>query len=77
MAEPAVQQPLRFLKKREVCEKIGRGKTSLDTLMKNDPTFPKPIKDGKGRSCVNYWYEHEVDQWMAEWARKRRPERDD
>lgn len=53
MAEPAIQQPLRFLKSREVCEKIGRGRTSLDKLVKEDESFLKPTKDGEGRSCVN------------------------
>lgn len=76
MAEPAIQRPLRFLKSREVCQKIGRGRSSLDTLRKTDPDFPQPIADGEGRSAVLYWYEHEIEDWMARWASQRRPEDD-
>lgn len=68
----AEQRPLRFLRSREVCEKIGRSRTSLDTLRKTDPSFPEPIPDGEGRAAVLYWYEHEIEAWMLRFAEARR-----
>lgn len=66
------EQPLRFLKAARVCDKIDRSRNSLYDLMEKDPTFPRPIKDGVGRSSVNYWYEHEIEEWMQHWAEARR-----
>ncbi len=66
------EQPLRFLKSARVCDKIDRSRNALYDLLERDPTFPRPIKDGQGRASVNYWYEHEIEAWMAQWAEARR-----
>ena len=72
MTDAATHQPLRFLRTREVCEKIGRSRSSLENLMAKDANFPRPMKDGAGRSSLNYWYEHEVEAWMNQWAIQQR-----
>lgn len=72
MTDATTTQPLRFLRTREVCEKIGRSRSSLEKLMARDPDFPRPIKDGENRSSLNYWYEHEVEAWMSQWAMQQR-----
>ncbi|MGR4068263.1 helix-turn-helix transcriptional regulator [Billgrantia sp. C5P2] len=66
------QRPLRFLKTREVCEKIACSKAKLYELREQDETFPKPFKDGAARSSQNYWFEHEIEEWMQRWAEARR-----
>ena len=35
---------LNQLRPEQVCERLGCGKTQLYKLVKNDPTFPKPIQ---------------------------------
>ncbi|MBR9756283.1 AlpA family phage regulatory protein [Cobetia sp. 4B] len=73
MTDTATHRPLRFLRTREVCEKIGRSRSSLEKLLVKDPDFPRPIKDGIGRASTNYWYEHEIEAWMSQWAMQLRP----
>ncbi|MDL4862001.1 pyocin activator PrtN family protein [Halomonas elongata] len=66
------QRPLRFLKKKDVCAKIGRSRSSVDNLRKTDPSFPEPIQDGSGSGAILYWYEHEVETWMRQWSEAHR-----
>ncbi|PXX95001.1 helix-turn-helix transcriptional regulator [Halomonas sp. LBP4] len=64
------QSPLVFLRTRDVCKKIGRERSALFALMEQDPTFPRPFKDGNTRQAPNYWLEHEVEAWMREWMKR-------
>jgi predicted DNA-binding transcriptional regulator AlpA len=52
---------MRFLTKRNVCEKIAVSRATLDRL-KADPKFPKRVQRG-GRV---YWPEDEIHAWMLE-----------
>ncbi|WP_374708156.1 helix-turn-helix transcriptional regulator [Salinicola avicenniae] len=56
--------PLRFLKARDVCDKIAVSRSRLYELMTEDPEFPRPFKDGESRQALNYWVEHELEAWM-------------
>jgi predicted DNA-binding transcriptional regulator AlpA len=53
---------IRFIGLKELKRKADRGTTTIYTLRKTDPKFPKPIKFG-GK---NAWLEHEVDAWILE-----------
>ncbi len=63
-AQTTEQQPLRFLRARDVCDKIAVSRSRLYELMNDDPEFPKPFKDGDSRQAPNYWLEHELEAWM-------------
>ncbi|OLO05235.1 helix-turn-helix transcriptional regulator [Salinicola socius] len=71
ITEPA---PLRFLRARDVCNKIAVSRSRLYELMNDDHAgFPKPLKDGDSRQAPNYWIEHEIEDWMRQrMARARR-----
>lgn len=61
------QAPLRFLRARDVCDKIAVSRSRLYELMNDDDAdFPKPFKDGDSRQAPNYWIEHEVEAWMRQ-----------
>ncbi|UYG08397.1 helix-turn-helix transcriptional regulator [Halomonas sp. M4R1S46] len=68
------QPPLRFLKVRDVCDKIAVSRSRLYELLIEDEDFPKPFKDSDSRQAPNYWVEHEIEEWMRrrmERARRR------
>lgn len=66
-ATTSEQPPLRFLRARDVCDKIAVSRSRLYELMNgDDPDFPKPLKDGDSRQARNYWIEHEIDAWMRQ-----------
>jgi prophage regulatory protein len=44
---------------------VGKSPSGFDKLKKNDPTFPKPIKDGKSRQAAVYYVVAEVEAWLA------------
>ena len=56
---------LNQLRPEQVCERLGCGKTQLYKLVKNDPTFPKPIQLS---SRWTFWYEFEIDAWTIKKA---------
>ena len=60
------QAPLRFIRARDVCDKIAVSRSRLYELMSDDPVFPKPFKDGEARQSPLYWVEHEVEEWMRQ-----------
>ncbi|WP_064702758.1 helix-turn-helix transcriptional regulator [Halomonas caseinilytica] len=67
MQQQATEQaPLRFLKAREMCKKLSVSRSKLYELVDQDPSFPRPFKDGDSLQAPNYWIEHEVDQWMRQ-----------
>lgn len=61
----AEQRPLRFLRTRDVCDKIACSNSQLYNIMAEDPSFPRPFKDGDSRQSPNYWVGHEVEEWMC------------
>lgn len=63
-------RPLRWLRVRDVCDKIAVSRSRLYELMSEDLDFPQPLKDGDSRQAPNYWVEHEIEEWM-----RRRMER--
>lgn len=57
------QHTLEFLKRRQVCNQIGYGKSWLWEAVKQG-RFPSPIR--VGRSGSPRWCSDQVDQWMRE-----------
>lgn len=47
-----------------LCEWLDLSRSGLDKLRKKDPTFPKPIKDGKSRQAAAYYVVFEVEAWL-------------
>ena len=52
---------VRYLSPARVCEKFSRKRTWLYEQSRNDPTFPKFLRLGKGP----VWREHELDEWIV------------
>jgi predicted DNA-binding transcriptional regulator AlpA len=67
------QRPLRFLRTKDVCDKIACSRSRLYELLDQDDTFPRPRKDGDTRQAPNYWVEHEVEEWMLKQMERDRP----
>jgi prophage regulatory protein len=57
---------MKILSAKDVCEKIGKGRTKLWELTKAG-RFPQPVKIDNG---IGY-LEHEVDAWIAALAAER------
>jgi predicted DNA-binding transcriptional regulator AlpA len=49
-----------YLNVARVCNKFSRKKSWLYELVKDDPTFPKPLRLGVSQ----VWIESQLDQWM-------------
>ena len=50
-----------FLRLNAVCDLIGLGKTTVWTLSRNDPEFPKPVK--LSTRCTA-WRADELNAWI-------------
>lgn len=48
----------------EVCAVLRRSRSGLYRLMSQDPTFPRPRKEGGARSCRVYFFGHEIAAWQ-------------
>lgn len=60
--------PLR-LTKDTTCQLLSVSRDKLDKLIKTDPTFPTPIKEGVTRQAAVYFdYQSIVDWWSAKVA---------
>lgn len=53
-----------LISKAEVAKAIGRTRSGLDKLQKQDPTFPKPIKLGESRQASVYYVIAEINNWL-------------
>lgn len=66
-AMPATDsQPLTFLTTKQVMERTGMSRSSLNERRNKDPEFPQPIRFGQGtaRQVQLRWVEHELEAWM-------------
>lgn len=60
--------PLR-LTKDTTCQLLSVSRDKLDKLVKTDPLFPRPIKEGITRQAAVYFdYQSIVDWWSAKVA---------
>lgn len=60
------RKPRRFLRKPEVCHRIGLGRSKLDGMVRAGE-FCRPVKLGP----INVWPESEVDEWIDQQILKR------
>jgi prophage regulatory protein len=47
-----------------LCDWLDLSRSGLDKLRKKDPTFPRPIKDGRSRQAAAYYVVAEVEAWL-------------
>ena len=73
MSEQNVSAPAlpteRYLSIARVCDKFSRAKSWLYYTMKNDPTFPKPIRLG----TWPVFKESELEAWLVLQAQRPQP----
>lgn len=60
---PLIKQSL--ISQPDVFKAMGRSRSGLDKLRKQDPTFPKPIKLGDSRQASVYYVVAEINEWLA------------
>ncbi|MEG3044096.1 MAG: AlpA family phage regulatory protein [Comamonas sp.] len=53
-----------LLRKHSAAALIGLSKTALDTIVRTDPTFPRPIKLGEHRQSAVLFDEGELNAWI-------------
>lgn len=59
----AIEQAL--IPQTEVSKALGRSRSGLEKLRKQDATFPKPIKLGESRQASVYFVIAEINEWLA------------
>lgn len=60
------------LTKNEVCDMLSVGRDRLSRIEKEDPTFPRSIKDGLSRQAAVYYDYQEILDWYLSWKEKNR-----
>jgi predicted DNA-binding transcriptional regulator AlpA len=58
------KQKLGLVHKREVCARVGVTYTTIWRWMKQNK-FPACRHIGSGFTAKVVWYEHEIDEWLA------------
>ena len=56
--------PAQLLTFTEVCNLLKKSRSGIYKLMAADPTFPRPIKDGKARSARTFFVASEFAAWQ-------------
>ena len=62
MAEQITQPAITILRRRQVEARIGLGRSTIYSRMKEDPTFPRQIRLG---SRAVGWLASEVEAWLT------------
>ncbi len=52
---------MKFLKKNDVCKKLGISRASLYRIINRDPTCPSPHKIS---ISISVFCEHEINKWV-------------
>lgn len=60
------------LTKKEVCEMLSVTRDKLSKMEKDDPTFPRSMKDGQERQSAVYFDYNEIMDWYLSWKEKNR-----
>lgn len=48
-----------------LCILLDKSRSGLAKLRAKDPSFPKPIKDGKSKQAACYYLMSEVESWIT------------
>ena len=51
---------------KEVCQMLSIERDKLNKMVKNDPNFPRPIKEGNTRQAAVYFDHSELIEWWNE-----------
>ncbi len=62
-----------LIKKSTAAEQIGQGRSSIERLIKCDPSFPRPIKMGEHRQSAVFFDDDELKEWIEAQKAKRAP----
>ena len=65
--------PFRITKK-DVCSLLSIGVDKLNSMIENDPSFPKPLNEGTGRQAAVYFDYQDLLSWYLNW-KQNRPEK--
>jgi prophage regulatory protein len=49
---------------KEACKLLGVSRVTVNRRVNNDPTFPRPIKDGVTRQAAVYFVLGEIEAWI-------------
>lgn len=49
---------------KEACKLLGVSRVTVNRRVNNDPTFPRPIKDGVTRQAAVYFVQAEIEAWI-------------
>lgn len=66
-----MKSPIQILRVPAVLKRIGIGRATLYRWLKEDPTFPQPVKIG---SHSVGWVEAEINAWLEARIRASRPQ---
>lgn len=56
--------PRTLIHLKEACAMLGISRPTLNRRVNNDPTFPRPIKDGVARQAAVYFVLGEIEAWI-------------
>lgn len=56
--------PRTLIHLKDACTLLGISRVTLNRRVNNDPTFPRPIKDGVTRQAAVYFVLGEVEAWI-------------
>ncbi len=65
--------PFRVTKK-DACGLLSIGGDKLNSMVENDPSFPKPLNEGTGRQAAVYFDYQDLLSWYSNW-KQNRPEK--
>jgi len=55
----------------KLCEMLGKSRSGLAKLRKNDPSFPKPLKYGANRQARCAFVAEEIIDWLKKKTNER------
>ncbi|RRW26499.1 helix-turn-helix transcriptional regulator [Ectopseudomonas oleovorans] len=53
-----------LIRRKGLCDWLDLSSATFDRLRKNDPSFPKPIKNGDARQAGVHFVVSEVEAWL-------------
>lgn len=56
--------PRALIHLKEACKLLGVSRVTVNRRINNDPTFPRPIKDGVTRQAAVYFVQSEIEAWI-------------
>lgn len=62
-----------LIKKSTAATLIGQSRSSIERLVKLDPSFPRPIKMGDHRQSAVFFDDDELNTWIEAQKAKRTP----